>query len=98
MTITGSELMNITAPDLVIGGGQTTDINVGGVTAGQSANIANLRLEAADRITFSGGIADVLAFPTPRAALKAADDALYLAKGQGRNRVIKADGEIQAAA
>jgi len=50
------------------------------------------------RITFSGGIADVLAFPTPRAALKAADDALYLAKGQGRNRVIKADGEIQAAA
>ncbi len=55
MTITGSELMNITAPDLVIGGGQTTDINVGGVTAGQSANIANLRLEAADRITFSGG-------------------------------------------
>ncbi len=50
------------------------------------------------RITFSGGLADVLAYPSPRAALKAADDALYLAKGQGRNRVIKADGEIQAAA
>jgi diguanylate cyclase len=50
------------------------------------------------RITFSGGIADVLAYPTPRAALKAADEALYAAKGQGRNCVVKAGAEIQAAA
>lgn len=43
------------------------------------------------RITFSGGIADVLAFETTSDALKAADDALYAAKNKGRNMVMIAD-------
>jgi diguanylate cyclase len=42
------------------------------------------------RITFSAGIADALAWADRRAALKAADDALYAAKHAGRNRVIAA--------
>ena len=42
------------------------------------------------RITFSGGIADVFAYPDKSAALKAADEALYAAKQSGRNRIIKA--------
>ena len=40
------------------------------------------------RITFSGGIADALAYRTKSAALKAADDALYAAKQSGRNRIV----------
>jgi len=50
------------------------------------------------RITFSGGLADVLAYSTPRAALKAADDALYEAKAQGRNCILKAGAELKTAA
>jgi diguanylate cyclase len=42
------------------------------------------------RITFSGGVADVFAYPNPRDALRAADEALYLAKEQGRNAVMAA--------
>ncbi|MBS0254803.1 MAG: diguanylate cyclase [Proteobacteria bacterium] len=39
------------------------------------------------QVTFSGGIADVFAHGDPRVALKAADEALYRAKAEGRNRI-----------
>jgi diguanylate cyclase len=42
------------------------------------------------RVTFSGGVADVFAYANPREALRAADEALYLAKAQGRNAVMAA--------
>ena len=42
-------------------------------------------------ITFSAGIADIFAYGNYRAALRAADDALYAAKNNGRNKVLKAD-------
>jgi diguanylate cyclase len=42
------------------------------------------------KITFSVGIADVFAHADPRSALRAADQALYRAKAEGRNRVITA--------
>ncbi len=41
-------------------------------------------------MTFSAGVADVLAHPSPREALAAADAALYLAKQSGRNQVLLA--------
>ncbi len=41
------------------------------------------------KITFSGGIADVFAHASPGEALKAADEALYVAKGKGRNNIVK---------
>lgn len=43
--------------------------------------------QALPNVTFSAGIADTLAYTDPRAALKAADQALYLAKTFGRNQV-----------
>jgi len=42
------------------------------------------------QVTFSGGVADVFAYTTPGEALRAADEALYLAKEQGRNPVMAA--------
>lgn len=44
-------------------------------------------------ITFSGGLADVFAYENRRAALRAADEALYRAKGEGRNRIVQAEKE-----
>lgn len=38
-------------------------------------------------VTFSGGVADVFAYKEPRTALRAADEALYVAKESGRNRI-----------
>lgn len=46
--------------------------------------------EPIGRITFSGGVADVFAYPSPRDAMRAADEALYLAKEQGRNSIMAA--------
>ncbi|MFN3470688.1 MAG: diguanylate cyclase [Novosphingobium sp.] len=42
------------------------------------------------RVTFSGGIADVHAYPGKSEALKAADEALYAAKQAGRNLILLA--------
>lgn len=43
--------------------------------------------EAIGQITFSAGVADVFGWPDPRDALRAADQALYRAKAEGRNRI-----------
>lgn len=58
------------------------------------AEIASRRLvnRATDvpfgQVSFSAGLADVFAFKTKSAALKAADVALYSAKADGRNRIL----------
>ena len=52
-------------------------------------NLINKETEAPiGKVTFSGGVADVFAFADSRAALKAADDALYQAKEAGRNQIL----------
>lgn len=52
-------------------------------------NLVNRRTdEPIGQITFSGGVANVFGFSDPRAALKAADEALYKAKQTGRNQVL----------
>ena len=50
------------------------------------------------KVTFSGGIADVLAYRNHRLALKAADDALYVAKSKGRNCIVLAEDPAAARA
>jgi diguanylate cyclase len=42
------------------------------------------------QVTFSGGVANVFAHGDPRDALRAADQALYQAKAEGRNRICRA--------
>ena len=42
------------------------------------------------QVSFSGGVANVFCHESPRAALAAADDALYRAKEAGRNRIMLA--------
>lgn len=46
--------------------------------------------EEIGRITFSGGVANVFAYPDAHAALEAADEALYRAKRGGRNQICMA--------
>lgn len=50
------------------------------------------------RITFSGGVADVFVHACAREAMKAADDALYVAKATGRNLIVKENQDARAAA
>jgi len=51
-------------------------------------NLVNRRTEKPfGQVTFSGGVADVLAYKTTREALTAADEALYQAKENGRNHI-----------
>jgi len=57
---------------------------------GQRRLVNRVNKSPIGNVTFSGGISDVFEYPDRRAALKAADRALYLAKGYGRNQIITA--------
>ena len=43
-------------------------------------------------VTFSAGLADLFSYADKSAALKAADEALYVAKESGRNQIVIARG------
>ena len=47
-------------------------------------------------VTFSGGVADVFGYESPRLALRAADESLYRAKEEGRNRICVAGRQTPA--
>lgn len=47
------------------------------------------------KVTFSAGIADVFEYPDSREALRAADEALYIAKKDGRNRIVRASAQVR---
>lgn len=56
-----------------------------------SRKLVNRRTEQPfGQVSFSGGVANVFCHASPRAALAAADDALYRAKQAGRNRIMLA--------
>lgn len=56
-----------------------------------SRKLVNRRTEQPfGQVTFSGGVANVFRYDSPRAALAAADDALYRAKEGGRNQIMLA--------
>lgn len=62
-----------------------------------SRRLVNRRTEQPfGQVTISGGIADVFAFSNPRAALAAADEALYRAKQSGRNQICVAQEGLEA--
>lgn len=52
--------------------------------------------EVIGMVTFSGGVADVFGYESPRLALRAADESLYRAKEEGRNRICVAGRQTPA--
>ena len=60
------------------------------VALGERRFISRQTRQPIGTISFSAGVADVMAVTDPRAALSKADAALYRAKDAGRNRVVSA--------
>jgi diguanylate cyclase len=84
-------------------GGEEFAVLFRGKSLDQARQLDEVRVELADRrminratkttignVTFSAGIAEVFSYPDRRAAMKAADGALYQAKGLGRNQIVVA--------